>query len=290
MVDLEKKLRSPFKIGNKVYPNPIWLASGTCGFGEDITDFIDLKKLGGIVVKGTTLKPREGNPTPRVVETPAGMLNSIGIQNPGVWGVIKEKIPFLKKYKVPIIVNISGICTADSCSAMSDFEELAKIIADNVEVDGIEINVSCPNVTGKNLANNMLWLEKVVAVVKKNSKAPVITKLSPNTADITGMAKAVENGGTDAISLINALLGMKIDIKTQQPVLGNKMGGLSGPAIRPVAIRMVYQVRQVTKLPIIGIGGIICKEDIFEFFCAGADAVQLGTMNFVDINQINSFF
>jgi len=281
MVDLEKKLKSPFKIGKTRFPNPIWLASGTCGFGEELSDLIDLNLLGGICLKGTTLKPKNGNSPPRIVETPSGLLNAIGLQNPGIKVLIEEKIPFLRKWRVPIIVNFSG-------ETIEEYAEFAKILSATIKVEAVEINISCPNVKkgGMAFGTDPLSVEKIVKKVKQNTPFPVIAKLSPNVTDITQIAKAAQNGGADALSLINTVLGMAFDIQTQAPKLANKMGGLSGPAIKPIAIRMVYQVRQVTRLPIIGIGGINSVDDIFEFFCAGADAVQIGTLTFRDINRL----
>jgi dihydroorotate dehydrogenase (NAD+) catalytic subunit len=282
MVDLQKKLRSPVTIGNKIFPNPIWLASGTVGFGEDLSEVMDLNKLGGIVLKGTTLEPKEGNPPPRLVETPAGLINSIGLQNPGIERVITEKIPFIKKYKVPAILNIAG-------KEDGDFEELAKRIADCDGIDAVEVNMSCPNVS-KLMDNgtNPAWVEKMVASVKKHLSIPVMAKLTPNITDIVSIAVAAENGGADAVSLINTLKGMAFDINTQKPILANKVGGLSGPAIRPVAIRMVYEVSQKVKVPVVGMGGIMNKRDVLEFFCAGADVVQIGTLNFIDLESLNN--
>jgi dihydroorotate dehydrogenase (NAD+) catalytic subunit len=282
MVDLDKKLKSAFSIGKKTFPNPIWLASGTAGFGEDLASLIDLNLLGGIVLKGTTIEPKSGNPVPRLVETPAGLLNAIGLQNPGIEFVLKEKIPFLKQFKVPLILNIAG-------KNLEEYLAICQRINGNEDIAAIELNLSCPNVE-KVMDNgaNPNWVENVVKEVKKNINIPIIAKLTPNVTSICDIACAAEAGGADAISAINTLLGMKIDIKTQKPVLANKMGGLSGPAIRPVAVRMIYQMRNKIKIPIVGMGGIMNKEDIFEFFCAGSDAVQLGTANFIDINFLQN--
>lgn len=282
MVDLFLKLQSPFMIGKTSFPNPIWLASGTCGFGEELSTLIDLNLLGGICLKGTTLQPRNGNPTPRIVETPSGLLNAIGLQNPGIDVLITEKIPFLKKWKVPIIINFSG-------DTIEEYGEFARMLSERTHVDAIEVNISCPNVKkgGMAFGTDPTSVEKIISEVKRNSVFPVIAKLSPNVTDITQIALAAQQGGADALSLINSVLGMAFDIKTQTPKLANQFGGLSGPAIRPIAIRMVYQVRQVTGLPIIGIGGIDSLEDVFEFFCAGANAVEIGTLTFRDINRLN---
>ncbi len=280
MVDLYKKLKSPVVIGNKTFPNPIWLASGTVGFGEDLAEILDLNKLGGIVLKGTTLEPKEGNPPPRLVETPAGLINSIGLQNPGIERVIKKKIPFIKKYRVPAVLNIAG---TEDC----DFEKLAKRIAKCNDIDAVEINMSCPNVT-KLMDNgtNPVWVEKIVKLVKKYLSIPVIAKITPNITDITSIALAAEAGGADAVSLINTLKGMVFDIETQKPILANKVGGLSGPAIRPIDISIVYEVSHKVQIPIIVMCGIMNKRDVFEFFCAGADVVQIGTLNFVDLKAL----
>jgi dihydroorotate dehydrogenase (NAD+) catalytic subunit len=280
MIDLDKQFSSPFKVGNVTFPNPIWLASGTAGFGEDLAELIPMDKLGGIVLKGANIHPRQGNPPPRLVETPAGLLNSIGLQNPGADVILNEKIPFLKKIGVPIILNLAG-------KTDDEYVELAEFFSARTQVDCFELNMSCPNVE-KGLDNgvNPSWIEDVVNRVKKVANCPVIAKLTPNTHDVVSLAKAAENGGADGLSMINTLLGMAFDIRTQQPILANKVGGLSGPAIRPVAIRVVYQVAQATSLPIIGMGGIMNERDIKEFFCAGATAVQLGTLNFIDLNQL----
>lgn len=283
MINLEKKLKSAISIGKTEFPNPVWLASGTCGYGEEISQFIDLNKLGGIVIKGTTLKPRNGNQTPRVVETPSGLLNSIGLQNPGIKEVLKNKIPFLKQFKSPIIINISG-------ATFNDYRKITSIICQKNYVDAIEVNISCPNVKkgGLSFGTNPKSVFKVIDLVKKVSTVPVIAKLSPNVTDITVIAKAAADAGADALSLINTLQGMAFDLKTQKPVLANGIGGLSGPAIKPIALRMVYEVRNSTKLPIIGIGGISSINDIFEFFIAGANIIQIGTLNLTNINEVKN--
>ncbi len=253
---------------------PITTASGTFGFGLEFTDFLDLEKVGAVTVKGTTLEPRAGNKGQRVVETPAGILNCVGLENPGVEYFLSTTLPELRKYNVPVIVNIDG----DSP------EEYAQL-ASKLNVDGVhalEINISCPNVAQGGLAFGTCptAAAEVVKAVKAVSNKMVITKLSPNVTNIVEIALAVEAAGTDAISMINTLVGMKIDIHSQKPVLGNTMGGLSGPAIRPVAVRMIYQVAQKVHVPIIGMGGIMCAEDAIEFFLAGASAVAIGTANF----------
>ena len=255
---------------------PVTTASGTFGFGLEFTDFLDLEKVGAITVKGTTLAPRAGNKGQRVVETPSGILNCIGLENPGSDYFLKETLPKLKKYNVPIIVNIDA-------SSPEEYGELAAKL-DVKGVDAVEINVSCPNIKDGGLVfgTNAKSMAQVVKEVKKNTSKVVITKLSPNVTSITEMAKAAEDAGTDALSLINTLLGMKIDIHRQRPVLGNVTGGLSGPCIRPVAVRMCYEVAQAVKVPIVGMGGIMCAEDAIEFFLAGASAIAVGTANFVN--------
>ncbi|MBR3722180.1 MAG: dihydroorotate dehydrogenase [Selenomonadaceae bacterium] len=256
--------------------SPIITASGTFGFGEEFADFIDLSSLGAVTVKGTTLNQRVGNSGIRIHETSAGMLNSIGLENPGAKVFLDEILPRIKKYNMNVIVNISG-------ATVDEYGELAEML----DVDGvaaIELNVSCPNVKegGIIFGTDPIMAAKVVEAAKKRTKKPVIIKLSPNVTDIKLMAKAVENAGADAVSLINTLLGMAIDIKTKKPVLGNITGGLSGPCVKPVALRMVYEVRGAVKLPIIGMGGIASAEDAIEFFLAGADAIAVGTANFVN--------
>ena len=255
---------------------PVTTASGTFGFGLEFTDFLNLEKVGAITVKGTTLAPRAGNKGQRVVETPSGMLNCVGLENPGSEYFLKETLPKLHKYKVPIIVNIDA-------SSPEEYGELAAKL-DVKGVDAVEINVSCPNIKDGGLVfgTNAKSMAQVVKEVKKNTSKVVITKLSPNVTSITEMAKAAEDAGTDALSLINTLIGMKIDIHRQRPVLGNVTGGLSGPCIRPVAVRMCYEVAQAVKVPIIGMGGIMCAEDAIEFFLAGASAIAVGTANFVN--------
>ena len=255
---------------------PVTTASGTFGFGLEFTDFLDLEKVGAITVKGTTLAPRAGNKGQRVVETPSGILNCIGLENPGSDYFLKETLPKLKKYNVPVIVNIDA-------SSPEEYGELAAKL-DVKGVDAVEINVSCPNIKDGGLVfgTNAKSMAQVVKEVKKSTSKVVITKLSPNVTSITEMAKAAEDAGTDALSLINTLIGMKIDIHRQRPVLGNVTGGLSGPCIRPVAVRMCYEVAQAVKVPIIGMGGIMCAEDAIEFFLAGASAIAVGTANFVN--------
>lgn len=257
-------------------PTPIMTASGTFGWGVEFEDFLDLNQVGGIVVKGTTLTPRAGNFGQRAVETPAGMLNCIGLENPGVEAFLQDILPKLGKYSSPVIVNIAG-------NTPEEYGEVAKYL-DVPGVAAIELNISCPNVKEGGIAFGVCpdSASKVVRAVKQAVSKPVITKLSPNVTDIVAMAQAVEQAGSDAICMINTLVGMKIDIHKQKPVLGNMMGGLSGPAIRPVAVRMVYQVAQAVHIPIVGMGGIMTAEDAIEFFLAGASAVAVGTANFVN--------
>ena len=255
---------------------PVTTASGTFGFGLEFQDFLDLTKVGAVTVKGTTLEPRAGNKGQRAVETPSGMLNCVGLENPGADYFIGRTLPELRKIDVPVIVNIAG-------STPEEYGELAK----KLDIDGvhaIEINISCPNVKHGGIAFGTCTesAAEVVRAVKANTSKPVITKLSPNVTDIVEMALAAQEAGTDALSLINTLIGMKIDIDRKKPVLGNVMGGLSGPAVKPVAVRMVYQVAQKVSVPIIGMGGIMNAEDAIEFFLAGASAVAVGTANFRD--------
>lgn len=254
--------------------NPVMTASGTFGSGAEYSEFVDLNKLGAVVTKGVANIPWPGNPTPRIAETPSGMLNAIGLQNPGIDVFCERDIPFLKKFNTRIIVNVCGKTTEDYCEVV---ERLG-----NEPVDLLEINVSCPNVKEGGIAfgQDPKALEAITKEVKKYAKQPVIMKLSPNVTDITEMAKAAEAGGADVLSLINTLTGMKIDINRRTFALANKTGGMSGPAVKPVAVRMVYQVAQAVKVPIIGMGGIATAEDALEFLMAGAAAVSVGTANF----------
>ena len=255
---------------------PVLAASGTFGFGEEFADFVDLARLGGVMVKGTTLRPRRGNDGVRITETPMGMLNCIGLENPGVDALLAETLPRISAYGMHVIVNISG-------SSVEEYGTLAALL-DVPGVAAIELNVSCPNVKegGIVFGTDPEAAAAVVRAAKASTKKPVILKLSPNVTDIAAMAKAVEEAGADAISLINTLLGMEIDITRWKPVLGNVTGGLSGPCVKPVAVRMVFQVAQAVRVPIIGMGGIASAEDAIEFFLAGASAVAVGTANFTD--------
>lgn len=260
-----------------IYMNtPVLTASGTFGFGEEFAEFVDLSRLGGVMVKGTTLKPRRGNEGVRITETPMGMLNCIGLENPGVDVFLQETLPRLANYNMNVIVNISG-------STVEEYGILAEML-DVPGVAAIELNVSCPNVKegGIVFGTDPKAAAAVVKEAKAHTKKPVILKLSPNVTDIVTMAKAVEDAGADIISLINTLMGMEINIHTQKPTLGNVTGGLSGPCVKPVALRMVYQVAKAVKVPLIGMGGISCAEDAIEFLLAGASAVAVGTANFND--------
>ena len=254
--------------------NPVMTASGTFGSGAEYSEFVDLNKLGAVVTKGVANVPWPGNPTPRIAETASGMLNAIGLQNPGIDVFCNRDIPFLKQFDTKIIVNVCGKSTEDYCEVV---ERLA-----NEPVDLLEINVSCPNVKEGGIAfgQNPAALEAITKEVKKYAKQPEIKKLSPNVTDITEMAKAAEAGGADILSLINTLTGMKIDINRRTFALANKTGGMSGPAVKPIAVRMVYQVANAVSLPIIGMGGIATAEDALEFIMAGATAVSVGTANF----------
>ena len=254
--------------------NPVMTASGTFGSGAEYSEFVDLNRLGAVVTKGVANVPWPGNPTPRVTETASGMLNAIGLQNPGIDLFCKRDIPFLKQYDTKIVVNVCGKSTEDYC-------EVVERLADE-PVDLLEINVSCPNVKEGGIAfgQNPKALEAITKEVKKYAKQPIIMKLSPNVTDITEMARAAEAGGADILSLINTLTGMKIDIYRRAFALANKTGGMSGPAVKPVAVRMVYQVAQAVSLPLIGMGGIATAEDALEFIMAGATAVSVGTANF----------
>jgi dihydroorotate dehydrogenase (NAD+) catalytic subunit len=264
------------------FKNPVMVASGTFGWGEEYSGVMDLSKLGAIVTKTITLKPREGNSPPRICETPSGMLNSIGLQNEGIDKLISEQLPFLAKFNIPVIVNIAG-------DSPDEFAELAKMLDKAKVVRAIELNISCPNVKhgGMLFGVDPIATGEVVKAVKKATSLPVIAKLTPNVTDITLIAKAAESAGADAVSLINTLLGMSIDIGTRKPRIGAGMAGLSGPAIKPVAVRMVWQVAKAVKIPVIGIGGIMTADDAIEFFLAGASAVQVGTANFVDPEAAN---
>ena len=258
------------------FDNPVMVASGTFGSGEEFSEFVDLNRLGAVVTKGVANIPWPGNPTPRIAEVYGGMLNAIGLQNPGIDVFVSRDIPFLKKYDTKIIVNVCGKSTEDYC-------EVVERLADQ-PVDMLEINISCPNVKEGGIAfgQDPKAVEAITREVKKHAKQPVIMKLSPNVTDITVMAKAAEAGGADALSLINTLTGMKIDVNKRAFAIANKTGGLSGPAVHPIAVRMVYQVANAVNLPIIGMGGIQNTEDALELILAGATAVSVGTANFAN--------
>jgi dihydroorotate dehydrogenase (NAD+) catalytic subunit len=258
------------------FKNPVTTASGTFGSGMEYSEYVNLSQLGAVTTKGVSNVPWSGNPTPRVAEVYGGMLNAIGLQNPGVDMFIKRDIPFLRKYDTKIIVNVVGKTTEEYCDVV---ERLA-----DQDVDMLEINISCPNVKEGGIAfgQDPKCVEEITSELKKRAKQPIIMKLSPNVTDIGEMAKAAQAGGADALSLINTLTGMKIDIHRRAFLLANKTGGLSGPAVKPVAIRMVYQVAQAVKLPIIGMGGIATAEDALEFIMAGASMVAVGTANFIN--------
>lgn len=256
--------------------NPVMAASGTFGFGREYSKYFDLNRLGGISVKGLTLEPRKGNAPVRIAETPGGILNSVGLQNPGVHTFIRDEIPFLRQYDVAIIANIAGNTVEDYC-------RMAEILSD-ADIDAIELNVSCPNVKEGCLlfGSTPQGVAQVTEAVRRLCKKPLIVKLTPNVTDIAQNAKAAEDAGADSVSLINTLLGMAIDIEKRRPVLANIMGGLSGPAVKPVAVRMVYQVANAVKIPVIGMGGISNGDDAVEFLLAGAAAVMIGTAGFVN--------
>lgn len=270
-------VNTAIQIGGITLKNPVMTASGTYGYGLEYSDFIDLSKLGGIVVKGTTLNPRQGNPYPRMAETPSGMLNAVGLQNKGVEYFCSEIYPSIKDIDTHMIVNVSG-------STVEDYMATAERIAELDKIPAIELNISCPNVKEGGMAFGVTCTgaAEVVRAVRKVYPKTLIVKLSPNVTDITEIARAVEAEGTDSISMINTLLGMAIDVKSRKPILSTVTGGLSGPAVKPVALRMVWQTAKVVSIPIIGMGGISSCEDAIEFLLAGASAVQVGTYNFVD--------
>lgn len=263
-------------IGKIKLKNPVMTASGTFGYGEEYSEFIDLNRLGAIVVKGLSLAPKEGNPPPRIVETPAGMLNAIGLQNIGIERFIKEKIPFLRQFDTPVIVNFFG-------DTIREYAEAAERLSSAEGIHGLEMNISCPN---KEAGWSIFGTDpkvtfEVVSAVRKSTDTTLIVKLSPNVTDIGLMARAAEDAGADAVSLINTVAGMAVDIKSRRPKLANITGGLSGPAIKPIALRMVWEVYKSVRLPIIGMGGIMNYGDAIEFMLAGATAVAAGTANFI---------
>lgn len=279
------------KIGSLTIRNPVMLASGTVGYGNEISEFTDLNKLGAIVTKSLSLKPRKGNPPQRIVETPAGMLNAIGLANVGVEVFLKEKIPFLKKFDVPLICNIAA-------SSIDEYVECTRILTDEETIKAFEINVSCPNVKegGLSFGNDLNAVAKITEKVRAVTMKPLIIKLSPNVSYIAEFAKAAKENGADAISAINTLVGAAFNIFTRRPKIHNVTGGLSGPAIKPIAIAKVLEISRQVDIPIIGIGGIMDWKDVVEFIIAGSYAVQLGTLNFIDpsapgkiVNQLEEY-
>ncbi|OQY58589.1 MAG: dihydroorotate dehydrogenase B catalytic subunit [Desulfobacteraceae bacterium 4572_88] len=264
-------------IGGIRLKNPVMTASGTFGYGSEFDKLIDLNRIGAIIVKGLSLEPSKGNPSPRIAETPCGMLNAIGLENVGIEAFLKEKLPFLKKLSTPTLVNIYG-------KSIREYAELAERIEDVGDIAGIEVNISCPNVKSGGIAFGVdaRAAYEVVSAVRGRTGKPLMVKLSPNVTDITEIARSAEDAGADSLSLINTITGMAIDIQSGKPKIANITGGLSGPAIRPVAVRMVWQVVRSVKIPVIGIGGIMTAEDALEFLIAGAVAVQIGTANFVN--------
>jgi dihydroorotate dehydrogenase (NAD+) catalytic subunit len=265
------------RIGSLAFRNPVLLASGTCGYGSELEDFIDLSDLGGIIVKGTTLEPREGNPYPRMAETASGMLNTVGLQNKGIDYFEKYIYPVLKKYNTNVIVNVNG-------NTVDEYTELSARVDRLDGIPAIELNISCPNVKrgGMIFGTNPSAAREVIAAVRKAYSRTLIVKLSPNVTDITEFARISEEEGADAVSLINTLLGMAVDASSMKPKLSTVTGGLSGPAIKPIALRMVWQTAKAVKIPVIGIGGIMNADDALEFIMAGATAIQIGTASFID--------
>lgn len=265
------------KIHNIVLKNPVMTASGTFGYGEEFADFIDLSRLGGIIVKGTTGERRQGNPYPRMAETPSGMLNAVGLQNVGVETFCKEVYPRIKNIDTNILVNVSGSSIEEYCTVAEQVDALENI-------SGIELNISCPNVKkgGMGFGTDPAMAAQVVKEVRKVYHKTLIVKLTPNVTSVVEIAKAVEQAGADSVSLINTLLGMAIDVERQRPYLSTITGGLSGPCVKPVAVRMVWQVAHAVQIPVVGLGGISCAADALEFLMAGAKAVQVGTANFLD--------
>ena len=265
------------KLGSLELQNPVLTASGTFGYGEEFVDFVDLDRLGGFIVKGTTLAPREGNPYPRMAETPSGMLNAVGLQNKGVDYFIEHIYPRLRGYRSEVIVNVSGAC-------VDDYAEVCRRLADLDEIHAVEVNISCPNVKhgGMAFGTTTAGASEVVTAVRKAWPRHLMVKLSPNVTDITEIARAAEASGADSLSLINTMLGMAVDVERRRPMLSTVTGGLSGPAVKPVAVRMVWQTAKAVNIPIVGLGGIRTGDDALEFIMAGATAVQVGTANFLD--------
>jgi len=272
-----KKPQMRVDIGGIEIKNPVMTASGTFGYASEFEELIDLNRLGAIVVKGLSLEPSRGNPPPRIVETPCGMLNAIGLENVGLAAFVKDKLPFLRRLETPVFVNVYGKST-------KEYAELVARLEDIDGVSGIEVNISCPNVKSGGMAFGAYpeSAAEVVRAIRKQTAKPLMVKLSPNVTDIAEIAKSVEAEGADSISLINTITGMAIDIETRRPKIANITGGLSGPAIKPVALRMVWQVAQSVNVPVVGIGGIMTAKDALEFLIAGAVAVQIGTANFIN--------
>jgi dihydroorotate dehydrogenase (NAD+) catalytic subunit len=264
-------------VGGVILKNPVMTASGTFGYGLEFKDYTDLNDLGGIVVKGLSIEPSKGNPPPRIVETACGMLNAIGLENIGIRAFIADKIPVLQKLDTAIFINVYG-------KTEGDYARVAELADEVPSIAGMEINISCPNVTQGGLAFGVdpCSAAGVVKAVRAKTRKPLMVKLTPNVTDITVVARSVEDAGADAVSLINTITGMAIDLRTRRPKLGNVVGGLSGPAIKPIALRMVWQVARAVKIPVVGIGGIMTAEDALEFIVAGACAIQVGTANFVN--------
>ncbi len=277
---VEEKPNTCVNIGGIELKNPVMTASGTFGYAREFERLVDLHRLGGIIVKGLSLEPSKGNPSPRIVETPCGMLNAIGLENVGLAAFVTDKLPFLKGLKTPVFVNIYG-------KNIAEYAELAARLDDIEDVSGSEVNISCPNVKSGGMAFGAYpdSASEVVRAVRDRTKKSLMVKLSPNVTDITEIARSVEAEGADSISLINTITGMAIDIETRRPKLANITGGLSGPAIKPVALRMVWQTAQSVKIPVIGIGGIMTAKDALEFLIAGAVAVQIGTANFINTHS-----
>jgi dihydroorotate dehydrogenase (NAD+) catalytic subunit len=265
------------QIGNLELKNPVMTASGTFGYGEEYSSYVDLNKLGAVIVKGLSLQPRSGNPPPRIIETAAGMLNAVGLENIGVEAFLREKLSYLSQFDVAVIVNIFG-------ESIEEYSRVAEILSEASGIAGLEINISCPNVKKGGIAfgDDPEAAYEVTRRVKSVTTLPVIVKLTPNVSDITTIARAVHEAGADAISLINTLKGMAVDVKTRKPCLRNITGGLSGPAIKPVALRMVWEVTRNISIPVIGVGGIMTSQDALEYLIVGAKAIQVGTANFVN--------
>ncbi len=275
-----KKPQMGVEIAGIKLKNPVMTASGTFGYGQEYTPFVDLNRLGAMVLKGITLKLKMGNPPPRIIETPSGMLNAIGLQNVGLEALIKKKLPYLKKFNTPVIINISG-------DAIEEYVELARRlgeVSEDVGIAGLEVNISCPNVKKGGMAwgTDAKATYKIINSIRKATSLPLIVKLTPNVTDIKTIAQAAEEAGADALSLINTLVGMVVDIDPRKPKLSNVSGGLPGPAVKPVALWLVWQVFQTVNIPVIGIGGIIKVEDALEFIIVGARAIEIGTANFVN--------